>query len=48
MLTKIVFFLILNKNVIGKIAVKENDKNVIFCKKRQNLCKQMTKKKMLS
>ena len=42
---RLFFFLILNKNVIGKIAVKENDKNVIFCKKRQNLCKQMTKKK---
>ena len=24
------FFLILNKNAIGKIAIKENDKNVIF------------------
>ena len=24
------FFLILNKNAIGKIAIKENEKNVIF------------------
>ena len=24
------FFLILNKNAIGKIAIKENDENVIF------------------
>ena len=29
MLSKIVF-LILNKNAIGKIAIKENDENVIF------------------
>ena len=27
---RLFFFLILNKNAIGKIAIKENNKNVIF------------------
>ena len=27
---RLFFFLILNKNAIGKITIKENDKNVIF------------------
>ena len=46
MLSKIVFFLILNKNAIGKIAIKENYKNVIFV--RNNKISVSKWQKMLS